>query len=361
MMNWLRQITGSDVAYHGAIALIILAVFWLLAPLVKRVLGWIGVKFFAKTETQLDDRIIDVLRKNVQPLMVIIGLHVGLREMRKAVAEDADTLAQILDYAEGLVYIASVFIVLRATLGIIRVFIDWYLGQLSDGGAVQLKRTLGPLTSKIFGLLLGLVAIIIVLDHFGVNIGSMLVSLGVGSLAVALAAQDTLANMIAGFVILVDQPFRVGDRIELPSGQIGDVERIGLRSTQIINFESNVIIVPNAELVKGRIVNFSYPHNQMRALVRFGVAYGVDPEQVRAILLRIADAHPDLLKDPKPEVFFSAMNDSSLEFTLIARAEDYMKRFKAECDMREQAYVEFQKAGIEIPFPQRVVHMKTTA
>jgi small-conductance mechanosensitive channel len=217
------------------------------------------------------------------------------------------------------------------------------------------------LTSKLIALLIGMVGAIVILDHFGINIGSLLVSLGVGSLAVALAAQDTLANMIAGFVIMVDRPFRVGDRIELPTGQVGDVHRIGLRSTQILNFDNNLIIVPNAELIKSRIVNFAFPFNQMRVLVKFGVAYGASPEQVRTILLDIVRAHPEVVSDPQPEVFFTAMNDSSLEFTLIARAAEYQKRFDIECTLREQAYLAFQKAGIEIPFPQRVVHMKSSS
>ncbi|HXG00633.1 MAG TPA: mechanosensitive ion channel family protein, partial [Bacteroidota bacterium] len=244
---------------------------------------------------------------------------------------------------------------------IVHVFINWYLDRLGDGSGSQLRLTLGPLTNKIINLVIGLVAVIIILDHFGVNIGSLLVSLGVGSLAVALAAQDTLANMIAGFVILVDRPFRVGDRIELPSGQIGDVQQIGLRSTRILNFDNNLIIVPNSDLVKGRITNYAYPHNQMQVQVKVHVAYGTDVSKVRSILLELAAAHEDILPEPPPQVFLTAMNDSSLEFGLAARTSDFTKRFKVECDLREQIYMRFSREGIEIPFPQRVVHMKTSS
>lgn len=360
-MDWLEHILKNDVLYHTAIALIIIAASWFIASAVKGTLGWFGRKVLVKTETLLDDLIVEVVRKNIRALMLVFGLRVAIREVRKAMMVEGETLGQILEYLDALAYLAVVVVFLKIAAGVVRVFIEWYLSRLSDEGAPQLKKTISPLISKITGLLLGMVAVIIILDHFGVNIGSLLVSLGVGSLAVALAAQDTLANMIAGFVILVDRPFRVGDRIELPSGQVGDVTQIGLRSTRILNFENNLIIVPNAELVKGRITNFSYPHNQTRAMLKFGVAYGVDPDRVRTILLSIANAHPDILKDPQPEVFFTAMNDSSVEFTLVARAADFLKRYKAECDMREQAYRVFGKEGIEIPFPQRVVHMKTAS
>jgi small-conductance mechanosensitive channel len=206
-----------------------------------------------------------------------------------------------------------------------------------------------------------MVAVIIVLDHFGINIGSLLVSLGVGSLAVALAAQETLSNMIAGFVILIDRPFRVGDRIEVAPGQVGDVKEIGLRSTRVLNFDNNLIVIPNADLVRGRIINYSHPHLEMRVLLRFEVAYGSDPARVRTILLRIAAANPALLKEPPPQVFMTALNDSSVQFTFVGRVGQYSDVFSAETAMREEAYREFAAEGIEIPFPQRVVHMKGNA
>lgn len=361
MMNWIEQLMQNALLYHAAIAVVIIAASWFVSSILKRALGWFGKRVLSKTETLLDDLILEVVRKNIRALMIVFGLRVAVREVRKAMMAEDETLGQILEYADAIAYLAVVIVFLKIAAGVVRVFLEWYLSRLSDDGAPQLKKTISPLISKIIGLLLGMVAVIIVLDHFGVNIGSLLVSLGVGSLAVALAAQDTLANMIAGFVILVDRPFRVGDRIELPGGQVGDVSQIGLRSTRILNFDNNLIIVPNAELVKGRITNFSYPHNQTRAMLKVGVAYGVEPDRVRTILLSIADAHPDILKEPKPEVFFTAMNDSSVEFTLVARAADFTKRYKAECDMREQAYRVFGTEGIEIPFPQRVVHMKTVS
>jgi small-conductance mechanosensitive channel len=360
-MEWLQHIIQDRILYHLLVAAIIVAAFFLLSTPVKRLISWIGGKIVARTETRLDDLIIEVVRKNIRLLMVVTGLHIAVREIRKGLTAGDVTAHQILDYADAMLYIAVVLVILKIVQGIVRVFITWYLEKLSNGGSVQLRLTLAPLTTKIMNLVIGLVAIIIILDHFGVNIGSLLVSLGVGSLAVALAAQDTLANMIAGFVLLVDRPFRVGDRIELPSGQVGDVQQIGLRSTRILNFDNNLIIVPNSDLVKGRIINYAYPHNQMRIMLKVAVAYGEKPSEVRSILLSLASSHPDIVSDPPPEVFFTAMNDSAIEFTLVARASDFMKRFKAECDLREHIYTKFAEAGIEIPFPQRVVHMKTTA
>jgi len=360
-MEWMNQLLGNELIFHTVVALAIIVVFYAMSGIVRALLRWLAHKIFSRTETLLDDRITAVVLAHVRQLLVVISLHLAVREIRKGISSGDETLDQILDYAEAILYIVVVIIVVKILLGIVGEIIDWYLDRVSVDDSINLKMTLGPLTGKIINTLVGLIAVIVILDHFGINIGSLLVSLGVGSLAVALAAQDTLTNMIAGFVILVDRPFRVGDRIEIQSGQVGDVQEIGLRSTKLLNFDNNIIIIPNAELVKTRIINFAYPFNQMRIMLKLGVAYGTDSEKVRSILLALAAQHPDVLKDPAPEVYFTAMQDSSIEFTLFCRASDFRKRFAAEALLREQAYKRFAEEKIEIPFPQRVVHMKSHA
>jgi small-conductance mechanosensitive channel len=357
-MEWFRQLLEHDLIYHSFVATIIVVAFILLSSAAKRLLLWIGHKIIAKTETELDDRILDVMVAHVRPLMTVIGFHLAVREVRKGAIPSEHTLNQMLDYGENLLYIIVVLLVLKIVLAIIRVIIGWYLDHISTDGALSLKKTLEPLASKVINIVVGMVAVIIILDHFGINIGSLLVSLGVGSLAVALAAQDTLANMISGFVILVDKPFRVGDRIELASGQVGDVSEIGLRSTKLLNFDTNLIIIPNAEMVKSRIINYAYPHNQMRVLLKFNLAYGTDIPKVKTLLINLASSHPDILPDPKPEAVLTAIPESSLEITLIARTGDFSKKWGAECTLREQAIEAFRKEAIEVPLPQRVVHVR---
>jgi small-conductance mechanosensitive channel len=326
--------------------------------LVRRVLTWLGHKFIARTENRLDDMILDVLTSNVRPLMIVTGFFVAIREVRKGLTSDDGTVAQLLEYTDAFLYIAGVIIAVKILLGIIREVINWRLDKIAADGTSNLKLTLGPLTNKVVNILIGLIAIIVLLDHFGINIGSLLVSLGVGSLAVALAAQDTLANMIAGFVILVDRPFRVGDRIELIPGITGDVLEIGLRSTRVLNFDNNVVIIPNADLVKGRIVNHAFPHIESRVLLKLMVAYGTDPECVRAILLGLAANHPDLLPTPAPQVFVTALSESAMEVTLVGRCSEFGKVWGTETTLREQAYLAFMKEGINVPVARRVIRME---
>jgi small-conductance mechanosensitive channel len=156
---------------------------------------------------------------------------------------------------------------------------------------------------------------------------------------------------------MLDRPFRVGDRIQLPSGDIGDVSEIGIRSTRIQNFDNNLIVIPNAELVKTRIINYSYPQQAIQVFVDVGVAYGTELDHPKRIITEFAKQHPDVLKDPAPETFTVAFADSSISLRLVARTADYRKKFLIETTLREQIYNAFIEQGIQIPYPQRVVHI----
>lgn len=197
----------------------------------------------------------------------------------------------------------------------------------------------------------------IVLEHFDVDIKGLIAVLGVGSLAVALAAQDTLSNMIAGFVLMIDRPFRRGDRVILGDGTKCDVYLIGLRSTKFLTFDNTLIIVPNAELIKMTINNQSYPEPKIRVKVEVGVAYGSDIDKVRKILLDIARNHPDSLDDPAPDVYFTELADSSLNFAVVCRVGSVSQLWMTSVKIREEIYKRFEAEGVEIPFPQRVVHL----
>ncbi len=343
---------------HTLISLVIVLASFVLGKLFKVLLNTVGRKLVSKTETTLDDRIIDVFCGKITLLTVLAGIGIGVQEIRKGITGKDLTITQLLDYAHIALFLVTAFVVTRLIICLIEETFGWYMEELSKKTSSNVSATVAPLTNKIINIALFLVALIIVLDHFGINIGSLLVSLGVASLAVALAAQDTVANMIAGFVIMVDRPFRIGDRLQLPTGEMGDVYEIGLRSTRILNFDNNLIIIPNADLVKTRIINFSYPHDAVRVMVEVGVAYGTDPEKARHVILGLAKNHPEVLRDPIPEVFVSNLSDSAVMLQLVARVDDFRKKFRTETSLREQIYQAFRRESIEIPFPQRVVHLK---
>ncbi len=339
------------------IVLVIVAGSWIVGKLIKLLLNVFGKKILTKTKTTLDDRIIDVLRQNVSLICVIIGIYIGLEHLSKIPPPEDLTLNQILHYLQIATFIIIVLAVARLISQLIGKTFVWYMDEISLKTQCNITATIAPLTNKIINIMIFLAGLMIILEHFGVSIGSLLVSLGVGSLAIALAAQDTLANMIAGFVIMIDRPYRVGDRVQLPSGETGDVTQIGLRSTHILNFDNNHVVVPNAEMIKSRIINYSYPQQEIRALVDVGVKYGTDISKARKILLALADNHPDVLKDPVPEVFLIDFGQSALILRLIMRTDDFKKKWFVETLIREQIYTAFSDSGITIPLSQHVIHL----
>lgn len=321
---------------------------WLLSNLFRRI--------FSATKTTLDDRMLQVIRPKVTTLSAIIGFYIGLKIVRGGLLATDVTYHHILDYLEVGLYLFLVFVLARLVSRIIETTFEWYTDEVSEKTHSNVTATVAPMMKKIVDLLLFLIAAMIILDHYGVNIGSLLVSLGVGSLAVALAAQDTVANMIAGFVILIDQPFRVGDRIKLPSGEEGDVTQIGLRSTRILNYDNNLVVLPNSELVKNRLINFSYPENSIRIMVEMKVGYGTDVEEARKILLGLARSIPEISDDPPPSVFFMDFADSGILLRLSGRTGHFDRKFEIETSLREKIHAAFRSHGIEIPLPKRVIY-----
>jgi len=242
-----------------------------------------------------------------------------------------------------------------AAIRLIDTIIGFTMNRYSGRTGVAADEALFLLVNRFIAVFIGAIAVVMVLGHFGVDVSSFLVFLGGGSVALALAAQETLSNMIAGFVIMIDRPFRIGDRVKLPTGEIGDVFEIGMRSTKILDFDHNLIISPNSELVKTRVVNYSYPEARIRVAVDVGVAYGTDLRVARETILALLRAEKSVLKDPAPQVAVVALADSSVNLQAVAFTADFHNKSAIETSLREHIYQEFSKAGIEIPFPQRVV------
>lgn len=222
-------------------------------------------------------------------------------------------------------------------------------------------RSSGPLLR---GLLRGVIIVIgalIILSNVGVSITPLVASLGIGSLAVALALQPTLENFFSGIQMLADKPIRVGDFIELDSGEQGFVERIGWRSTWIKMLPNNIVIMPNSKLAQSKIVNYYYPEKQLSVPVELGVHYDSDLEQVEKVALEVAQ---QILKSHKwgiPEyetfVIFTGFDDSSINLTVMLRAQEYFNRFFIRSEFIKALHKRFAEEGIVIPYPIRAVNL----
>jgi small-conductance mechanosensitive channel len=235
------------------------------------------------------------------------------------------------------------------------------MGQRSPG----MERVTNP-SILVIRALFAILAIVIVLEHFGVSLTAVWTTLGVGSVAVALALQETLSNLFAGLYLLADRPVSPGDYIKLDSGQEGYVIRIGWRSTAMRTQANNLLFVPNSTLAKAIIINYSLPQLQVSISVPVHVSYGSDPSQVEKVLLEITreaaqEGLAGLLLNPPPSVCLNpGFGDSSLDFSLNLNVRRFEDQVPVQSELRKRILARFAKEGIAIPFPTRTIGIDHT-
>jgi len=353
----LRTYLGTALLSHLVMGAIMFLGAMVLGWVAKRFLTTIGRRLASKTNSDLDDIIIEIIVDRIKWMAVVAGSYLATEELIRG-TEATDVVArQWLGYAQGIIFVCFVAVVTVVLIRIADSSVKHTMERHARRTSSKLNEALFPLVNRIINVLIALIALIIILHHFGQDVSSLVVSLGVGSLAIALAAQETIANMIGGFVIMTDRPFRVGDRIKLPTGEMGDVQDIGIRSTKILDFDNNLVVSPNADLIKGKIVNYSYPSEQIRIFVDFSLAYGTDIDRARTIITNLASQHPDVLKTPAPAVFLVSFGEASLNLQLNGRTNDYRKKFPTETTLREQIYKGLADEGIQMALPYRVVQL----
>jgi small-conductance mechanosensitive channel len=202
------------------------------------------------------------------------------------------------------------------------------------------------------------VGVLISFQTIGVQMDSVAVIFGFLSVGIGFGLQNLTSNFISGILLLVERPVKVGDRIYV-DGVAGDITDIRIRATVVRTLDNVCIIVPNSKLIEEKVTNWSYDNDILRVHVDVGVAYGSDVERVRQILLTVAQDHKEVLGEPEPKVFFMEFGDSSLNFTLFAYIHDLRNAFGVRSDLRFAIDKAFRENGIEIPFPQRDIHMKS--
>jgi small-conductance mechanosensitive channel len=188
------------------------------------------------------------------------------------------------------------------------------------------------------------------LSHFGVSIHGIATAVGIGGLAISLAAQDTISDTISGYIILVDRPFRIGDRIEIEGvGTWGDVVDIGTRTTRIRTRDNRLVIVPNGTIGKSQVVNYTYPDPHYRIEMELGIGYGEDIEKVRRIIVDTVRNVEGVLRDQPVDALYVKMGDSDMIFRVRWWIESYVDTRRMFDQVNTALQEAFDEAGIEMP------------
>jgi MscS family membrane protein len=306
---------------------------------------------FRRTPFAYDDDALEVAGPDVRWLVVLLALHIGTTRLTFVPAE-AKTILTDGYFVLGLALVTRM---------------GWrllYFGErVASKRAAQQHRLdeLQPLIVlliRVGRLILVITCTTILLSHFGINITAFAAALGIGGLAISLAAQDTIRDAIAGFIILIDRPFRIGDRIEIKSvGTWGDVMEIGLRTTRIRTRDNRMVIVPNSIIGSNEVVNYTYPDPNYRIQTHVGVAYGTDIEHARQVMVDTVRQVPQILADRPVDALYIEMGDSAMIFRIRFWIESYVDTRRVIDRVHTALQGAMDAAGIQSPFPSQNLYV----
>lgn len=343
LQSWLHYLLSFAWWKHPAQIAVLAIAAWFTHRFVIR---WLR-RLTSRTKTKVDDIVIDLLDSALRPVLLLAVVAAGLNLLPLS--------RKFLDVSNRVLYLIALAVVLYYATRLLQIIVEQWLERTQ--AHESLRDPLRFVTRALFGVL----AVMIVLDNLGISLTAVWTTLGVGSVAIALALQDTLANFFAGFYLQLDRPVRIGDYIKLEGGYEGKVEQMSWRSTRIRTVPNNTIVVPNSKLASAVITNYSLPEPRLALWIPIGVSYSADADQVERVLIEEAMAAagnvPGLLSEPAPFVrFMPGFGDSSLNFTLICRITTYVDQYLVQHELRKRILSRFRKEGIQIPFPQRDVH-----
>jgi small-conductance mechanosensitive channel len=226
---------------------------------------------------------------------------------------------------------------------------DWYAEKQAVDGREELTPVI-QMGKTFLQILTGIVGVTILLSYFGVNVSTLTAALGIGGLAFSLAAKDTLSDAIAGLILLIDQPFRVGDRIEIQGvGTWGDVTEIGLRTTRIRTRDNRMVIVPNSIIGNNQVVNYSYPDPRYRIQTHVHIHFGEDVEEIRQLLIQAVREVEGVLADKPVDALYIDMTEGPIKFRMRWWIESYVDTRRMLDGVHTAIKLALDNAGIESP------------
>ena len=317
--------------------------------LVKTFLRWV----VRRTKTDFDNKFLETVGDELRWLVTFIAAQFALLRL----AFLGETLLAIIT---DVIFIIYIILFARMSLKLLDFAIEYYLGiHEEELEAKPGRNTLILLAKRAGAVVIVILYIAILLEHFGINITGLAAALGIAGLAFSLAAQDTISDAISGVIIMLDQPFRVGDRIEIDELDTwGDVVEIGMRTTKIRTRDNRMVIVPNSKISNNQVVNYTYPDPRYRIQTHVGAAYGTDIEMARRIIVETVQKVEGVLQEQPVDALYVEMGDSAMIFRVrwwIESYEDTRRMFDRVHTALQQA---LDEAGVESPFPTQTLNVQ---
>lgn len=323
--------------------------FILIGKVAELLLTGMAGRIAKRSKSDLDDRLVELLRKPIFMSFVLIGLAMATRRLGLPESVEYSTL--------GLLRTIAV-IVWYSMLNHLTTSLAQIAKQRRDSKIV--KTGMLQLLQNVAKVVLFALAIYFVFLAWDINVTAWVASAGIVGLALSFAARDTLSNLFAGVSIVMDAPYKTGDFIILDTGERGIVTMIGLRSTRILTRDDIEITIPNGLIGNSKIINEAGgPSQKHRIRIAAGAAYGSDIDHVIATLQQVADDEDEICETPEARVRFRGFGESSLDFELLCWIDQPVDRGRITHELYCAVYKAFSAKDISIPFPTRSIHMQT--
>jgi small-conductance mechanosensitive channel len=345
-----RQMPLLILIYKVGVTVLLAGLLWLI---IKKILAALDrrrnkVRIFTITK-----EMIDLVRKALFYLLLLVTLNISLRLLQLSEIEPPL-------YAVFIVLLASP---VKSALIILLTVMEKHLASRTETKADDI---LFDLLNKFAGVIVYAIAIVLALDMLGINVMPFVAGAGVLGVALGFAAKDTLSNLIAGILLIIDRPFEVGDRIEVwsaPTGSAtwGDVLDVGLRATRIKTTDNIVIIIPNNQIMTRDIVNYTTITSSIRVRINIGVGYGSDIEKAKGLIREAALEADWVLREPAPKVVVRNFGESSVDLQLRVWIGNARRRMDTISHVTDRVHTIFAREGIEIPYPKRDIKVVSPA
>ncbi len=339
---------GNTVAEWAFSLLLILGAV-LAGKLLYWFFGTIVKKLTARTKTRLDDIIIDMIEEPIVFALTLVGIWLAVKNL---------TLPEAL-----LTWIWRVFkvVIIMNIAWLVTRLLDSlykeYLVPLASKSKTDLDDQLLPIVSKGTKIIIWIMAIIIALNNAGYDVTALIAGLGIGGLALAMAAKDTVANIFGGVTIFTDQPFKVGDRVKV-AGYDGTIKEIGIRSTRLQTLEGRVVTIPNSTFSDSPVENVTWEPSR-KVVLNLGLTYDTKPkemEKAMKILQDIARKNKHVNEDVL--ISFNAFGDSAMNILFIYYIKKGEDILKTQTEMNLEILKQFNRSGLDFAFPSHTVYTK---
>lgn len=340
---------GGNLPYDWIVSVVILVGALLVGKLSYMIIGGVVKKLASKTKSSLDDILVDQLEEPVVYGIVILGFYWGFHRLHFN-----DSVDRFFDNMFMIIFILNVtWLVAR----VVSSLVDEYIVPYVEKSESDFDDQLLPIARKTFNAVIWIFGILIALSNSGFNVGALIAGLGIGGLALALAAQDTVKNIFGGIMVFLDKPFKMNDRIKV-NGMDGFVEEIGVRSTRLRTLEGRLITVPNGQFSDNPVENVTLEPTR-KVVNTLGLTYDTTPEEMEKAMRILRDI---IVKNPlvtdEPLISFNTWGDFSMGILTIYYIKEADDILRAQSEINLEILKQFNAEGLEFAFPTQTIYKK---